>query len=514
MSINKFHGVKCIGKFIPLIIIIITLNLTIILYKLQYIDAFHYLTLSNVNEFLNSNNNFQIIQSIDFPGDELLIIIIAELTNYPIINLSNLPIGAILVPLCYFTLSRKLIKNTYLAFFIAIYSAIDPLILLGSYSTFNYAWTRPLFLLFLFVYYRYIFEKRMKSDFLILLIIFSFLYLTHPTYAMWSIFFSISLILSMLLFPPTILNKYKIIPSYITPMIFLIIFLSFNSVIYKQLVPKIFNSEYNNALDFFICQIHSIVGGSGVSEKYLLTSVTSPIWDISRTLRLIIIVLPVVLFCLVIIKDILWNNRDNRIWKSNKSSFIVANIFTGILGTVAYITYGHVSFRYIIFIMPIISFMCLALLTQKKVILQIFICLLLLASTISLLSSLDSPVITKTGDYDKIKYSSLWAMGKINSNEVILTDLNTLFAYFMTDYHRNLNYLGYNSHNYDSLVNLDYDKLDYDYVIMNNQLKDAPTVALGWEYYEPLINYDQNISINTNINLVYNDYFIYIYQST
>lgn len=491
----------------------------VLLYKVQFTDSFHFLTLSLVSKILDSNDSSLLDYQIDFPGDEILFVIMKIVTNFSLIDLKSLPIGSILVPLSYFILSKKLLKNTSLAFLVSLYTLIDPLIILGSYDTFTYAFTGPLYLLFLFTYYRYMFEKKSTSDFLILLIIFSFLDITHPTYAIWCIFFSIAHQISIILFPlSTSSENQKINQLYTTSLILCIIFLSFNEFIYSQILPKMFGSDIYSTVDLFLSQINSILFSHTSTTKYSMINTTSPVWDYARALRVIVILIPIFIFSLSRLIKLL----KRTLYSSGTLIFIFSNLLTGIFAATSYAAYGHISLKYVVFIFPIVATMCILstgkTITTKKLTLNkihfatIFLIFLLTLSTISIFHAFHSPLIKSTASFKDMKPGSIWAINNINEGSSILTDLSTQYAFYMVDFDGYFKYSGYDSHVYDSLVNPNSEnKLSSDYVIINHKLKDSPTVAIEWKYYEPLINYYDNLHRNNNINLIYDDSSIHVF---
>lgn len=516
MEFNTHYRRILFKRYIVFIILIVSYIPSILLLKFQFTDSFHYLTLSIVN-YIQTFNIPYIDYSIDFPGDELIFLILVRITNLSLMDLKNIPIGSIVVPLCYFTLSKKLLKSRFLALLVSIYPMIDPTIVLGTYNTFTYAFTTPLYLLFVFIYYKYVFERKCTSDFILLLIIFLFLYITHPTYAIWCIFLSFAYSISMLIFSFYVTNtKQKLTYLYNFSVILCVIFLTFNSIIYKQILPKMFMSDKYTTIDFFFTQISSVFSSNNSIPEYCMTTTTSPIWDISRTLRLVIILIPVFFFFITIIIKIIKKDIHSA---SNHTIFIFSNIFTATFAIVSYTAYGHVSLRYVILVFPIISLMCILSMneimhTKKKYLAYLFLVFLLFFSAISVPAAFNSPFVKSTANFYETQPSSLWAMKNINEDTCLLMDLSTMYIYFMDDFNTRFKYLGYDSQIYDSLVDLNSDKkLDCDYVVINNKLRNNPTVAVGWKYYEPLDKYYSSLNKNSNINRIYNDNFIHIYSA-
>src|SRR4030042_7208526 len=136
-------------------------------------------------------------------GSEILRLILCKVSGLPIEDLQILPIGAFLVPLIFFVLCRECFGK-WIAALLSISVAFDPTIVMSSYHTTIYAWSRPMLLMFVYLYVK-ILDRRTPALLLLAILLFISLYSIYWTDPALMVVFA--LIVNIIILVPRLLFR-------------------------------------------------------------------------------------------------------------------------------------------------------------------------------------------------------------------------------------------------------------------------------------------------------------------
>jgi hypothetical protein len=295
-------------------------------------------------------------------GSEILRLMLCKLSGLPIQDLQILPIGAFLVPLTFFVLCKECFGKR-IAALLSISVAFDPTIVMSSYHTTIYAWSRPMLLMFVYLYVK-ILDRRTPALLLLSIILFISLYSIYWTdpalMVVFALFINIIILIPRVLFR----RQEQPIPRSTTIYIataFTVIYLGFGEFAYN-LLPSMFSKyasgQFGTAVFSLYQRVLQLVGLAQPAEEVFSTyGESSPILTI-QLIRYLLMIIPVGLLLL---------KEGREIWKTRKITLgydplrIIMWALVGVLlfHTFLYSSYGHASTRYVAILGPIIAMIAL-----------------------------------------------------------------------------------------------------------------------------------------------------------
>lgn len=487
------------------ILSILLLLPSLFLVYIKYVNTFFWWALSSASLALNIG-----YLAIEFPlqpAYETILYSISGIGGLNGLQLAIIPLGSVIIPICYFAISKSILKSNIMATLLILNIAYDFSIYGSDYSTFAYTWTNILFFSFILVYLSYLRNNGSSKYIIPLYLIFLATYYMHPTYTAWIMLFV--LYFSVFVIVAKELNFKIDSGSYLNlALVFFLIYIGFNKAIYKIYLRKIISEEQGMVYEF-ISTIKSFLGLSReLPEKYALQSAPpNQLLGYSSFARtfVILVILSVIIF--------IWikNNHKNISKIFNRDLVLIgALLMVGISHLVAYGLYGHMSVRFITLIYPIVIVWIMQKIYIRKTIQIAFLAILIFLGVVQTVSfGIQNYDISN----DISEYSipgSFWLFNKGYDSSRILSDYETsqiFYFYFKSENHIFVQRF-YDSKVYDMLVNsIENEKLKYttDYIIINNRTANNPTSFRGWKYYESLSKYMKEIDYNTKINKIYDD---------
>jgi hypothetical protein len=459
-------------------------------------------------------------------GYEMMLLVIAKATGLSAKGIQFLPIGGLILPILYFAVSKKIFKSTLFASLLIIYVSYDPTLIPGHYNVFAYAWTRALFLIFILIYIRLLREKRL-TEIPLLILTFIGTFSIYWTTSGWMILFAISV--NLILLSQIVIGKDERAKRRLTlnmTLIFIVIYLMFSDVFYHEFLEVVlrgrFGSGPQEALPLFYTQLEGLLIGTSAlaHEKYLVAPTSNPIVGWTLLFRYLVILVPIAIYILVRLKRFC-KTKSMGLNKLDVHSYLLWPLFiVGILHTLTYIAYGHVSFRYIVFMFPIVTLLCLGRLRVKTLFKTIALIILLILVIVGFISFVES--FLQPTKYADIEPSADWLSTVADEKSVILTELDTAGKYLVVGASHELFFSTrcYNSSKYEKLVESRYYsnrneelKNIADYIVMDKKSAHLPIVSVGWKYYEPLSYHIEAIENNVNIHKVYDDGAVWIFRT-
>jgi len=291
-------------------------------------------------------------------GSEILRLIFCIVSGLPIQILQILPIGAFLVPLTFFLVCRQCFDK-WTAALLSISVAFDPTIVMSSYHTTIYAWSRPMLLLFVFLYIKII-HRRTPALLILAFLLFISLYSIYWTDPALMVMFALFLNLLLFLVGLILRRQGQSFSSSLTISIataFTVIYLGFGEFTYN-LLPSMFNKytsgQFGTAVFSLYQRVLQLVGLAQPAEEVFSTyGESSPILTV-QLIRYLLMILPV---------GLLLFQWSRKFWKSRKFTIeydplqIIMWSLIGVLlfHTFLYSSYGHASTRYVALLGPLVA---------------------------------------------------------------------------------------------------------------------------------------------------------------
>ena len=519
-----------------ILLIVITIIPFLVLGKIGFTQEFTYRHMafakasedsSHINPYLNSAKgyNFEFVDL--YPGHDIFLIILISISEINVINFQFLPLMGIIILLLYYSLSKKLLKSNLIAFVLSIaVISYDLAYSMGIYNTWYYSITYGLYLTFLII----LTEKRSPNQIFALFLIFLASFFIHHTVAVW-------IILAFIIF-----NLFNFIGNYrnyksnkkntlnIT-LALIVIYIMFNKVIFKQYLPKIGSDMgVDSTYDFMNLIINVFKFSPPILEKYVysigMPILQNPVLSFITSLRYLLILIPVGIYFIVFIKKIVQKIIHNSNLRIKENYYIIIIILgTGIIDYGLYAIFGRPSLKYIIFMFPILSIISLKSLfknsNRRNIIIITFMILLLSFSFIKFGLYLGDNLGMPTTTYENIEPSSNWLNKNEKVNSTLITDMHTFGKFQVLGAYNDKFYdwAYYTSEIYDLLVNEKYktiqtDKLKRkaDYILIDGKNIKRPIISLFWLHFEPINPYLEVLNNNVNLNEVYDDGNILIYD--
>jgi hypothetical protein len=300
--------------------------------------------------------------SPEHQGSEILKLLLIKMTGIPIEDLLTLPIGGLLVPLAFFLLCREFFDSK-LAAILSLSVAFDPTVILSSYHTTIYSWSRPILLMIILLYYRMLKNKSAPLILLtvVLFICLFFLYWTDPSLIVFFTFIVNVLMLMLWLRHEEQRESLPRTQTISLALAFLVINLGLGEFIYG-ILPRILGQDaggqFGSAIFSLYQRLLITIGVlQPIEEVFATYGDTSPILRI-QVIRYALMFIPVVILGALEIRR-LWKKQVVRIAHDPQQLVLWSIVGMLLFHTLLYSSYGHASTRYIALFGPFMGLLAL-----------------------------------------------------------------------------------------------------------------------------------------------------------
>lgn len=507
-------------NFLLFIIIVIIIIFPNILYNKQEVtDSFLYyrIAISKIsydNNVIITGDDIKVPSNVEslksYPGLTSFIVIFRSITGIDFKAVQFLPISGIILIIVSFAFSRQIIKSILLCIIFVLYISYEPGMHGLIYSVFSHGISMILYFIFLILYFKMQDTTKRTGSIISILVIFLMILLTYYSFEVYMIIFSLSI--TMVNFTKIKITKYMDKLS----MIFIILFLIYDKIFYRTISSSIKNelSSYDIVYSYFF-KLRTIMPNEHVilSEyEYHINNAMEIILAQVGILFYLVIMVPIVV---LIIFEFGYYYKYRKFY----TQFIdieFAFIFTALLDIIIYLSVGYISFKYILFIFPILTLIMIDRTKSKKIkTIYITIFLILLFSKFILWNIVYIENRSDINKYTNIDTVSNWLLNQKSERLELLTDLETSGKITVESaYLKQM--INIELFNKPIIRTLTEDKKSYFlndyYMIIDYKNINYPIQGGNWESYVPLTNYLFKISENKNLNLIYFDglYIIYI----
>lgn len=457
-----------------------------------------------------------------YAGLDILLLLIARVGGLSAQQLQFLPIGGILTPLLYFVLARKLSGSNLIAAFIALFAAYDPTIAVKCYSTYSAAWTLPLFITFIILYVRILKQEGKGREIVFMLLVFiaiSRLNWSMPVFVIvLSVFISLILLIQMVTGRQKQAGKQAI---FSLTLAFIVIYLTWDTAFYDSYLPGVITGAGRETGVFNFAMMLEQLGLISISAPvpYSYPPPISPLVFRLFAIRYIVIALPAAAYILVRIKEVI-TKRELKLGNIDVHSIVIWSFIAFFVWhIVSYAAYGRVSLAAIVFFFPFVAIACLVKLKARSWLKLAFPITLALLALVSFGFYL--PDTTPQVKYSDTDPSSSWLADNSGQQPKIVGCFDITSKYQANGVSQGMLFVQYwpDSDTYAQLIEPefslsrnDYLKIDYDYIVLDEKFSRLPSLSAGWQFYEPLSHYLDEIGSNINLNKVYNDGTIWIFR--
>jgi|WetSurMetagenome_2_1015567.scaffolds.fasta_scaffold00286_21 hypothetical protein len=434
----------------------------------------------------------------------LIIYALHIIPSIPLSLIIYLPLMFWIVPVCYYVLARRVMGSIKLALLITAYICFDFTVFPCEYNIQAYTWTHALFLCVLILYNLYLGKNRWNYLLLINLCFIS-VYFFHPTYAMWIIsFFAIANFIIYFSRANNFLKNTKL--NINQTMSFIVIYLIFNKILYSNFLVKFVQFDPGTIRDEYIYTIMSFLGLaiSSSMEKYSMAlPPASSLMGPSMFLRTLIIVISFIIIMFLLFR---------RCQLDKELLLIYSLSAVGIIHTLGYAIYGHMSLRVVVFLFPFIIILGMKKLGCSHRNIVLFLSSLVLLGIIQTGSFMLENYDERATIINDVLPSSTWLLDFIIPSSRILTDFDTSQVIYFNFVSQNSTFerIYFTSKFYDMIVNSTAEIKGIDYFIINKVIMSSPTYSISWDYYEPIALYFPYIQNNNNLNEIFDDGLILV----
>ena len=488
-------------RLLLIFVLLLALIPSLYLSYIHSVDSFLYTPLSNISEAYYTGRLGSV--TTEQPVYVLLLYTISAICNIPPLQMAYMPIGALIFPLCIYALSRKILESRTIPILLLLYFAFDYSLYTGHYSVLAYAWAHPLFFIFVLLYIMYSnSDRRNPSLIAFILLVFTCLVFLHPTYVFWAMSFAVALNIIIAICKVTKVKSMKLIPTpYLTVCLFVMYF-GFNQLFFGFYVHRVILIEPEVISEQFFQMIQSFLGlGTGVTVPYQI-SVGAP----TSVIGYAAFARTSILVSCILIGALSWVKKNYHVFAKkfdNMLTLMVALFIAGMMHTIGYALYGHISMRFMILLFPIIAVLFLKKAGLKKVanVMVTLIVVLAVAQTASFWSP--GPQFNNV-DVESEPPSD-WMISHTQGQVVFLSDFLTsqMVKYYFSSVGRDVVQRFFTSNLFGDVVTGDKMITVAEFVVINKGM--YSTGSVGWALYEPLGKYTAEIEDNVHLNQIYDD---------
>ena len=499
----------------------------LLLWRIEFTDPFIHPILADAQAVINTGHLFSLHES---SAQTSLLVALSNVTGVPLSELSVVPIGTVVVPFCFFALSRRLFKSNLLAAGLAIYVACDVVLVPTHYNIFAYAWTRPLFFMFVLLHVILVNDQARKWIVVPLLwLIFLATFFTHSTYAAWMISFTFAVYIILLL-EKRFFGVYRQRSRLVGRMAisFVVFYMFFSNNLYGYYLPKLVEQgSYLEAIPNLDVLIRTSVGTHVISQSpYLVTPVPSEMIGWAALCRHAVIFLCIALMVLYRFKGLVFTRMHMP--RLQYDYLIWALIATGLVHVGIYWLHGRPTLRFSVLMFPIVAVLCLTWHGRCHLSRYAFVFGLAFLAVAMFVAFLSAQGQNPQSTYSQIESSGTWLLSVTGTMEAdILTDYDTGGKYLLNEVTTfdcaepasKYTYHFFNSYSYGWLVAGDHAEYwnahlvtDNSFVVIDEVSSTRPTHGLGWKYYLPLSDYHHDIRANHELCLIYADDNVSIFK--
>lgn len=446
------------------------------------------------------------------PAYVVIIYTLSTVCAIPPLQLAYLPIGTIIFPFCIYALAKRILPSKYLPMVLLLYFASDFSLYPGNFSILAYAWVHPLFFVFVLLFIMYSqSERRNPSLIAIIVLIFTAITFLHPTYVFWAITFAISL---NIILGITKYFKFKEVKLTSTPFLTLslfVIYFGFNQLYFGFYLSRVIIIEPEVISEQFVSMIRTFLGLAAPLTAPYQNFIPAPTVVVgyaafSRTSLLILCLMLGIMNFLRKYYHEFPKKFDGMI------AITVALLIAGMMHTIGYALYGHISMRFMILFFPIMAVFLMGKTNLKKSIniLVTLLIVLAIAQTASYVAT-DPPV----NNLDAVAQPySHWLITHAPGDVVLLSDFDTsqMTLYYFSEAGENITQRYYTSDFYSIMVNGTESIESTEYLALNWDM--TITNSVGWTAFDPVSDYAVQISENSHLNRIFDDGHISLMKST
>jgi hypothetical protein len=442
-------------------------------------------------------------------GSELLRLVLTTVSGLSIQELQSFPIGAVLVPLMFFVLARELV-GTKVAALLSVSVAFDPTVVFGSYSTTVYAWSRPLLLVFLFLYVKLL--KNKNSAFVLLsVLVFVGLFTVYWTGSALMVSFAFLVNILAILFLSTSEHRRTLAPKVLTlslALTLLVIYLGFGETVYRLLPVIVGQGSAARATSAFFSlgqRALQLAGLAGPDPEATATYGSGSVVNTIQIFRYLLMALPV--FWLVI-RQIRKTFMARRLELNHDAPFLVLWSLVGVLLTHILINaaYGHASTRYVALFGPLIAVIALDQCNATKRVKVGFAAILGLLACVSFIIAF--PRSPQRASWAEAGAASNWFLDSA-ARPVLVSNVGTYGMFSMASAPQApAAYDCYGDDEYAALIGEDAgdsESLEPDgYVTIDRKITDHE-LCPGFRYFEPLSSHLDEMDRNVRLDPIYDN---------
>jgi len=497
-------------RLLLIFVFLISLLPALYLTYLHTVDPFLYTPLSDISDAFSSGRLNAI--STDQPTYILTLYTISSICNIAPLQLAYLPIGALIFPFCIYALARRIVGSRTIPILLILYFAFDISIYTGHFSVLAYAWAHPLFFIFILLYMMYsTSDKRNPSLIALILIIFTSIVFLHPTYVFWAVSFAIALNLLIAISKAVRLSNVKLIPTPFLTISLFAIYFGFNQIYFGFYIHRAILIEPEIITEQFSNMVRSFLGFSApLSTPYqMFVGAPTAVIGYATFARTLILVSCILLGIVAWLK---MHYRDFSKKFDNMLVIATALLIAGMMHTIGYAAYGHISMRFMILVFPIIAILLLKKVELKKT-MNVMVALIIVLAFSQTISYIAGGSEVNDIDVETVA-SSDWLTSHTHGKVVFLSDFITsqMTKFYFKNVGREVTQQFYSSELFSLIVTGDNKIASTEFVIVNMQMN--WTSSTGWATFEPLKHYEVEIGENVNLNKIYDDGIVTIFRST
>lgn len=467
------------------------------------------LTRGMENEYQISSNAITLVNT---PALTSFLVIFRTITNIDFKIIQFLPISGIILIFMSFAFAKKFLGSLFLIIIFVLYISYEPVIHGLSFSVFSHGIAMILYFTFILLYFYIIDNRNRFISISLILVVFLTTLLTYYSFEVYMIIFSFSMFIFFKLnsCENNEIKKYSCELS----LVFLIMFFTFDKIFYDT-----FNKMNNNIYDSILSYFHTIIPilnqdiNEPIRSEYQSSIINNYMDFLLNNIGMLfylVIAVPV----LILMVYELYHFSKYRQCYTKFANLQFALIITAMSDLIIYLGVGFISFKYVLYIIPILTLLAVEKLTKSRIkffFLFLFIVLLLSKFVLWNLVYIQNQEIDK---YSNIGPISKWLSIKSN-DRFIVTDVITSGKVSVESAYLNktVTTILFSSEILKKLIEDGKTiYLDHYFLIIDYKNIDRSITGSDWKSFASLIKYLDKINNNKNLNIVYNDGLYIVYD--
>jgi hypothetical protein len=441
-------------------------------------------------------------------GGEIIQVALLEATGWSLESVALVPIGSLLLPLMYYSVSQKVARSPKTAAAIALYASWYYPRLYTQFGTQTYVWTNILFLTFITLLLYWLHERKPIGSALIM-VVFVASFLHYHTTPLW-IIVAMATSVAAIKVRESCDKTLRPMVSWALPLFCAVLYLGFDTVVYGNGLVRLRTEAIGES--FTQSVVNKIVTPllakpPDTPSPFEIAPINPRIATWTTLLILLLLTIPVGIWCIAKAYQA-FVARDLRVLvHAEEDIFVWMVILVAVVHALAYSIYGALSLRVIPLAFPLILPPVARQLGGSDRVELILTCGLATFAVVGFLSFgsalLPDTIASETGLASKLL--------EPDSRLMCSADVYGSLLLNATEDGKISDFVWLDSDRYASVIGQrPVSRADFDYVVID--MSGKPITSSNWRFLEPWTQHALEINENSDLSKIYDSETIMVFQ--